>query len=225
MKKIFVLLIVILVFTAASLTVAFALFSDTAESTNNTFSAAESFGPPIANHLVINEVYFAVDSTHKGQGAESRWEWVELYNPTSFDIDLTGWSISDDNSTDTLPGSVVVHPGEFVIVSPSSQAELTDSSNNGGRWTFPAGTLFIDLTDTDIGSGFNNGGDRVIIRDDLNAEVDRMSWGTDTTGFSSGCSGNCPNVATGHSLERDPDGIDTDTAGDFTDRNPPTPGS
>lgn len=47
--------------------------------------------------LVISEA-----SSVKGNGAGEDHDWVELYNATDADIDLTGWSLSDDADDRTL---------------------------------------------------------------------------------------------------------------------------
>ncbi len=45
--------------------------------------------PKAADHVVINEVYGGGGNS----GAEYKSDFVELYNPTGADVDLTGWSI------------------------------------------------------------------------------------------------------------------------------------
>ena len=197
---------------------AYSFFSDSADSTNNTFTASSCF--PSGNHIVVNEVLYDVDSGHTGQGSESRWEWIELYNPTGSTVDLTGWSISDGNDSDPLPGTPSIPPCSFAIVSGSSEAELEDQTDNGGNWIIPDGTLFITLTDSNIGNGLHNNNDAVFLKNNLSTDIDKMSYGTDTTGLNPPAT----DVATGHSLERDPDGTDTDTAADFVDRTTPQPG-
>jgi hypothetical protein len=42
------------------------------------------------NHVVINEVYPSPDRFH---GVDPQNEWVELYNPTNFAVDVSGWTI------------------------------------------------------------------------------------------------------------------------------------
>lgn len=201
----------------------FAFFSDIATSTNNVFTAGQCFGS--GNNIVINEVFYDVDTAHNGQGSENNWEWVELFNPTGSTVILTGWSIEDGNASDPFPGAPSLPPCSFAIVSPSNESQLKDQSNNGGRWTIQAGTVFVTLSSA-IGNGLNNGGDKVILKNGSGSEVDKMSYGSDKTGFISGCTPTaCPSVATGHSLERNPDGFDTDSASDFVDRTTPTPGS
>lgn len=199
----------------------FSFFSDTETSTGNVFTAAESFCNSTEGNVVINEVFYNVDTAHNGQGSENNWEWVELYNPTSTVKDITGWKIADSNQTDNLPaGTITIEPCSFAIVSPVSQSEFTDQSNDGGRWTIPEGVVFINLGSF-IGNGLPAGGDAVILKDGSNNEIDAMSYGTNTSKLNPAV----PAVSSGHSSERDPDGTDTNIATDFVDRTIPTPGS
>lgn len=201
-------------------------FSDVETSSGNIFTAAESFCTQVGSNIVINEVFYDVNTGHNGQGSENKWEWVELYNPTNTPVDVSSWIIEDGNGSDTFPASIpTIPPCSFAIISNATESELEDQTNNGGRWTIPNDTIFITLSGF-IGNGLANGGDIVILKNAGSVEKDRMSWGTDKTGFISGCTPTaCPSVASGHSLERVPDGFDTGAAGDFHDTNPPTPGS
>jgi len=51
--------------------------------------SAPAYSQTITDHIVINEV----DTNPPGDDAESISEWVELYNPTDDDVDLSGWKI------------------------------------------------------------------------------------------------------------------------------------
>lgn len=48
--------------------------------------------------LLINEIYPAPRTGEK--------EWIELYNPNSAAVDLTGWKLTDNSSTTTLYGAI-----------------------------------------------------------------------------------------------------------------------
>ena len=212
----------------------FAYFSDTEQSLNNTIAAAQSFASPsptpspspstspspspspsaspqLANHLVINEVMFDPPNEN-ACGSENAAAWVEIYNPTTSSVNLDSWLIGDDNFTDDLP-NVSLPAGGFAVVS-----DCTQNSFNS-IWPLPGGTIYIDLSST-IGNGFNNAGEEIRLFNGA-ILIDNMSYGTNTDAFS-------PSVtppATEHSMERDPDGVDTNTATDFIDRSTPTPGS
>ena len=63
----------------------------------------------ISDHVVINEV----DTNPFGDDSKSISEWVELYNPTDFDVDLSGWKIA---STTVLKKTLTITDG--TIISP-----------------------------------------------------------------------------------------------------------
>jgi signal peptidase len=191
----------------------FAFFSDTAQSANNTFTAGQ-FGPPIANHVVINEVYYDVAP---GKGSEGDTanpdEWVELYNPTGISVDIKDWTIGDNvDSNNVSSAQKFIPPGGFALIA--------KSNSTWANWDEDPDADKIPIGDK-IGNGLANDGDRVVLRDNNGNIIDQMSWGTDTSAFTPSAT----DVAEGHSLERDPDGVDTNTAVDFVDRTTPTPGT
>ncbi len=180
-----------------------------------------------ADHILVSEVLYDPEGTDAGK------EWVELYNPTSRAIDLSGWTLGD-----------AVAPGEY----------------GSGRYAFPAGTVMppravwtIAAQAQDVGfrptfeflidplrddpnvpnlvpagawDGFGfalgNEGDEVILLDTAENPVDVLVYGA---GSYPGIVPH-PGVSTaGHSLERRPADRDTDDcSADFFDRYPPTPG-
>jgi len=170
---------------------------------------------PIVDHLVINEVYYDPDSGHM-QGTnpdENDFEWIEIYNPTALTINLKNWKIQDNsaNERSISESNRDLLPGDFVVIAKANNVRVI--------WNIP-NEKFIGIGQN-FGNGLANGGDRVILKDSDGNIVDQMSYGTDTTAFNPAC----PDVVEGHSLERNPTGKDTDTAGDFVDRSSPTPGS
>ena len=170
---------------------------------------------PLANHLVINEVYYNPDSEHM-QGAnpdENNFEWIEIYNPTTSTINLKNWKIVDNSGSERSisESNRDILPGDFVIIAKADNVRVI--------WGIP-NEKFIGIGQI-FGNGLANAGDRVVLKDNLGNIVDQMSYGNDKTAFDPAC----PDVAEGHSLERSPAGKDTDTAADFIDRYPPTPGS
>lgn len=198
-----------------------AYFTDSLVESNNTLTMGywitpintPTPTPQIANHLVINEVYFDVDSNH---GSESTNEWIEIYNPTNSPVPFKNWQICDNSDCITINPTVSVPALGFALVS--------KNASTWGYWTIPSGVEKIhSLGGTPL--ALANTGDVVILKNSTEVEIDRMSWGTNISGFSSGCSTTCPSVNEGHSLERDPDGKDTNSASDFIDRSIPTPGS
>jgi len=156
--------------------------------------------------VLINEVQY--DPPISGPDAD--WEWFEIYSATDTAISLSGWTVSDNSATTSLP-EVTISPRSFLIIAATDKfLEL-----------FPdfAGEV-VYMPDGKIGNGLSNSGDRLILLDDQGVEVDSLSWGTDASVFDPPC----PDVDSGHSLERVPWGRDTDQADDFVDQESPTPG-
>lgn len=172
-----------------------------------------TFTPPVVttNHLVINEVYYAVDPS---RGSDTDNEWVELYNPTTAPVDLYGWQVCDDAGCDTITASTSIPAYGFAIVANSS-------STWSVQWPEIASTSAITIAvGTKLGSnGLSDAGDRVELRDASSLLVDAMSYGDDATYFT------LPGDRQGDSLARIVKGYDTDTAGDFVINASPNPGT
>ena len=174
-------------------------------------------------HLVINEIYYDVDSRKACNNTEKDPlnEWVEIYNPTENPIDISGWTIEDNGASDVIPPVPPILAGGFAII-----------AQNSSTWKFwnipdPDEVIKIELG-SKIGNGLDNNGDRVILRDLEGNIVDQMSYEEDTSIFNPAppldAGGNTYDLPDGHSLGREPDGFDTDAASDFKDFSDPTPG-
>ncbi len=71
------------------------------------------------DHVVINEI----DINPPGDDAKSITEWVELYNPTSSKIDISGWQIASTTilkKTMIIPYDTFIEPGKFLTFSHQS---------------------------------------------------------------------------------------------------------
>jgi hypothetical protein len=155
-----------------------------------------------ASHLVINEVSPLGDSSV---------EWVELYNPTQLPVDVSGWVISDNSGTDTIPSvSPIPGLGYGIVVGKNTVV------------TVPSLAIRIQLTTTTIGGGLNDsGGDKVVLSNPSVTPIDQMSYGNITpTVFASP-----PSIpATGKTLSRIPNGVDTDSGIDWKNNTSSTIG-
>ncbi len=95
-----------------------------------------AYAQTITDHVVINEV----DTNPPGNDSESISEWVELYNPTDGDIDLSGWSIASTTvlkKTLTIPEGTIISSGDFLTfvnqkVWFTDTAELIELKNSDG---------------------------------------------------------------------------------------------
>jgi regulation of enolase protein 1 (concanavalin A-like superfamily) len=95
--------------------------------------------------------------------SDSDGEYFEVYNTTGSDIDLDGWTISDNGADSHLiDGSVLVPAGGYALLGNNA-----DTGTNGGA-----------PVDYSYGSGWflSNGGDEVILTDPSGAEIDRVEY-------------------------------------------------
>lgn len=88
------------------------------------------------DHVVINEV----DLNPPGDDSKTISEWVELYNPTDSDVDISGWEIASTTvlkKTMTVSPGTVIEPGQYLTYSYQSlwftdsneSVELRDGNN------------------------------------------------------------------------------------------------
>jgi hypothetical protein len=125
--------------------------------------SAPAYAQTISDHIVINEV----DTNPPGDDSKSISEWVELYNPTDDDVDLSGWSIASTTvlkKTLTIPDGTIISSGDFLTfvnqkVWFTDTAELIELRNNDG--------LLVDKT-----------------REVFDLENNYMSWQRTYDGFS-----------------------------------------
>lgn len=133
-------------------------------------------------------------------------EFIELYNNTAAAIVIGGWTLTDNSTTVSLPAGTTLQPGQRIVVI-GDPAQLA----NYGCSPTP---LNVGLT---LGNGLGNAGDRMILRDDTNTQIDEISYGSDTTVFNP----SAPDVFdnSGATLQRNgyPTGpfVDTNTAADW----------
>lgn len=169
----------------------------------------------LANHVVINEVQ--IDSTAGSGGTND--DWVELYNPTSQDIVLDGWSIQKTAATggslvkQALSGTIPAN-GFFLIV--RNNASTTPSLKNAADiLTSDSFSLASDnviyLVNTDI---------KIATATDFSI-VDLVGFGN--TAIHEGAAAALA-IPGGKSIARVPNGEDTNqNSVDFVVQDTPTP--
>ncbi|WP_028783932.1 lamin tail domain-containing protein [Thalassobacillus devorans] len=112
--------------------------------------------------LVISEVYY--DTT----GTDSKEEFVELYNGTSADMDLSGYSLQDNYESFTLPSGTFIAPGQYLVIA----KDAAGFSNLFG-FSPAVGGMSISLS---------NSGDQVVLKDEAGNEMDFVAY----EGYASG---------------------------------------
>ncbi len=126
---------------------------------------------PCFGQVVINEVMY-------NNGGN---EWVELYNSTDNNVNLSDWKIGDENSNDTLSNLMIPHQSYALIVD--------NSTVINGSYGCNAFDEVNCMELTAIGSGLNNnGGDTVYLYNNSENLTDSVtyndSWGADGDGNS-----------------------------------------
>lgn len=164
--------------------------------------------------LRINKVYYDVASD---RGAEGKNEWVEIYNQTDTDIDMTGWGICDADTCDTVPSSDPIPAKGFAVITPDE--------STWDYWQRENGVVSILLDDSRIGSGLNNDADMLVLKRPDGMIIDQMNWGTPVTTWTKYndnlWNSGAVDVSEGSTLGRKPNGFDTNQASDFVKLSPP----
>lgn len=160
------------------------------------------------DHIVINEVLTDTDD----HGHDRDNEWVELFNPTSSTVDISGWQICEEEGCSAIPGPTLIQPQGFVVLTPETETWKFWSVDSSERVVL--GERFGD-------DSLDNDGDRLILRNAANAVVDQLSYEEDLSVFDP----SIPGAPTDWSINRLINGYDTDRYIDFWINPEPTPGS
>lgn len=115
--------------------------------------------------VVINEILF------RRKDAISP-EFVELFNPTENNFDLSGWTFSDAGTTIHLPEDLVLNSEEYLVL--TDREDLAKSLSNGFYLSnFPS---------------LNDSGDEIIIKNSNGLTIDSLfyepDWGNNESGIS-----------------------------------------
>jgi len=188
-------------------------FTEPAIAENIDFGNMEVPPTPDLEKIVINEVYYDVDSQHGAESDPQSYEWVELYNPNDVDIDLKNWTLTDNTTERTIihfSKSIPAHG--FAVIAKAAQTWT--------YWTIPLTAAKFQLGQQ-IGNGLSNDGDALILKNPDGDIIDQISWGDDISIFNP----SVPGVVKGHSIARSLLGSDTDSATDWIDLTTPNPGT
>lgn len=141
-------------------------------------------------------------------GTDSQEEWIELYNTSASTVDISGWTIKDNNGS----GSTFTFPTSTTIAATSYLTVAANSTGFNALYSFDA-DLYGNIP------SLNNSGDALILSDDSTQEVDAVAWeGGASQGTPSGWgSSSEPSVSTGNSIQRSTSSTDTDTHSDWID--------
>lgn len=109
----------------------------------------------VRNDLVINEIMYAPDSPSP--------EWVEIFNKSEKEINLSGYNIADNSDTlRVLNNLQILKPKEYFVF--STDSSITDLYN------IPSGFSAAGLPT------LNNSGDKIILMDSLYRVIDSLEY-------------------------------------------------
>ena len=175
--------------------------------------------------LLISEVLY------DPLGDEPDGEWIEIYNASTSIIDLSNYKVGDEEASGggegmlQFPAGDSINPGQVIVVANKATAFFSAWGFNPDYEMVSSDGAVPDMIPyTAWASGsvtLSNSGDEVLILDGGDAIVDAMSYGNKTTFLNPAA----PDVSEGHSLERSPANVDTDTAEDWIDQETPNPGT
>ncbi len=168
--------------------------------------ATPASATPAGDNIIITEVEYDLSTN------EAESEWFELYNPTPFSIDITGWTIQEGSGASFTFPSFSIDAGGYALVT-NDQVDF--------HTRHPGVTVDIEM---DPGGGgqllLNNTGDQLTLRDGpvaTGATVDFIAWESAVPGWGAGATTDlsvCRSSAT-----------DTDTPADLDSDCTPTPRS
>lgn len=149
--------------------------------------------------ILISEVFYDTP------GNESKEEWVEIYNTTSQQIDLNGWSLVDDNGN----GQSFTFSNKHKISGNSFLTLALDRKDFKALYNKNADD-FVSLPP------LNNDGDVLVLKDATGNTIDAVAWEGGANSLISGWgSTSLPSAGEGNSIYRSDLGTDTDTYNDW----------
>lgn len=181
--------------------------------------------PGVESNLLVSEVMYQLINN------DPATQWIEIYNTSSYTLTLSGVKIGDEETQGggegmaAFPDGAQIAPQQVLVIAKSAAGFefvfgwLPDYEFTSSNESVP------DLIPyTTWASGVFNlagQGDEVLILDSEDQFVDAMSYGISFFAFDPPA----PPVPYGHSLERYPADVDTNTAQDWIDQAAPAPGS
>lgn len=179
--------------------------------------------------IKITEVYYDTP------GSDAEEEWIELSNFGSETLALSPFKIGDEENQDGgegmlhFPEGSTIGPNQVIIVAQTAAAfqrlfgfsptyEMQDSLPDVPDMAPYPTWAFGEV-------GLANGGDEVLLLDELDIIVDAVAFGEEGVGIPGAFRPlSVPGILRGQSIERVPAGCDTDTAVDWVPQAFPTPG-
>jgi hypothetical protein len=180
---------------------------------------------PEAKWILISEVMY------NPRSQEPDGEWIEIWNIGIVTADLSNFKLGDEETYGGIegmhwfPAGSTIEPGQVIIVSNKAtnfnltHGFLPDYEINNSHLGVPDMIPYVDWSGGEF--RLDNTGDQIFLLDIDDNIVDIVAFGqSEYLGFYPPV----VSVAEGHSIERYPADIDTDTISDWIDQVNPNPG-
>jgi hypothetical protein len=176
-------------------------YADWSTDGNNGYPQTQAMNNPDNMIVVFSEVYY--DTV----GTDADEEWIELYNDSPMEVNIGGWTITDNNGT----GATYTIPQDKTIAAHSYYTIARNSTGFTNLYGYNADLYGLTLA-------LNNDGEALILKNNLGTVKDTVAWeGGASAGVPVGWGSTSePAAATGQSIVRTDPTVDTDTYADWS---------
>ncbi len=115
---------------------------------------------PEPEEIIITELNYNPDSLN------NTGDWIELYNPNSYTVDISGWRVITENDGCTIPVSTYIPAEAYLVI--SENASLFNE-------VFPNTPNYV----LGIGLGLSKGGEQVQLLSPTSCVVDSLTYDDD----------------------------------------------
>lgn len=128
----------------------------------------------ISGAIVIIEIMYkpAPRDRNGSTYSENLMEFVEIYNGTSYTLNLQGWRVNGNIISTIRSGSFNLPPGWNALIG-------AGNSDLPSRYNVPSNTIVLETNSSGLGSGgsaLNDTQDTVEIRDNIGRIIDRVAY-------------------------------------------------
>jgi len=157
-----------------------ACVTDTGDkSFSETLSRQDGRTTPVLNEILFDPLQSSTDDL------PDQPDFVEIYNPGTTPVDLTGWSITDRPSATTgkyyryyfapAGGNNILEPGQYAVIAPEKDGQIAGSRLTTFYTYLPNNSRIFLVKDYKTFS-FNNDGDCVSLLDQNGTVIDSANY-------------------------------------------------